>query len=161
MHHRIGLGFDSHRIEPGGPMKLGGVAIDCEYHLHGHSDADALLHSITDAILSASGQEDIGQLFPNSDPQWSGADSTIFLKEAIDRARAAGFSIENIDSVVRSEVPNISRWKSVIQARLSELLGISIDRIGLKGKSGEKTGDIGRGVILEVQSVVLLAKSEN
>src|SRR5687768_9981160 len=137
---RVGLGIDSHRIEPGGPMRIGGIDIPCEQHLAGHSDADVLLHAITDAVLGAASLPDIGQLFPDSDPKYAGADSAALLAEAIGRVRDAGYTLLNIDCVLRIERPKISPHKDAIRGRLAEILGVAIEQVGVKAKTGERTG---------------------
>ena len=155
---RVGLGFDSHRIESGGTMILGGVPIECDAHLVGHSDADALLHAITDAILSAAGLDDIGQLFPNTDPSNKNRDSGEMLAFAVEAVRREGYRVVNIDCVVHSEKPKVSAYKLAMRMRIAELLGVSIDRVGLKGKTGERSGEIGAGRLMEVHCVALLTR---
>jgi 2-C-methyl-D-erythritol 2,4-cyclodiphosphate synthase len=155
---RVGLGYDSHRIEPGGIMTLGGVQIDCGSHLVGHSDADALLHAITDAVLSAVGLEDIGQLFPNTDAANKDRDSSEMLRIAMDSVRSLGYSVINVDCIVHSEIPKIAPNKTAMKTRIAELLGVTDDCVGLKGKTGEQVGEVGKGVLLQVHCVALLAK---
>ena len=153
---RIGLGIDSHRIKAGGPLRIGGVTVDCELELVGHSDADVLLHAITDAICSAAGLPDIGQLFPDDAPENKNRDSADFLIEAHRQALECGFSIINLDCVVRMERPKLAPHKIAIQHRLSELLQISTDQIGLKAKTGEKIGDIGECRLAEAYCTALM-----
>jgi 2-C-methyl-D-erythritol 2,4-cyclodiphosphate synthase len=155
---RIGLGFDSHRIETGGPIRLGGIEIDCDAHFVGHSDADVLLHAVTDAILGAAGVEDIGQLFPDTHPANKNRDSAEMLRAASSRVRQMGYQVVNIDCVVQTEVPRIAPHKRQIQARLGNLLGIQPDCVGIKGKTGEGVGDVGKGILAEVIVVALLVK---
>ncbi len=139
---RIGLGFDSHPFGEceGKPLKLGGVALTEELCLKGHSDADALLHAITDALLGAIGERDVGQLFPPKDPRYKDADSSLFLKTALKLLRDKGFEIANVDCVIICDKPKISPHKERIRENLSKLLGIGVERINLKGKTTEGLG---------------------
>ncbi len=134
---RIGLGFDSHEFEEGKEMLLGGVKIDSPYGLKGHSDGDALLHALTDAILGAIGEEDIGSLFKDTDPRWKGANSEIFLSEALRRADSKGYRILNLDCVVIADRPKIALYRDKIRENLSRLLGVGKERISIKGKRQE------------------------
>lgn len=156
---RVGLGFDSHRIEAGGPMKLGGISVDCDAHFVGHSDGDVLLHAITDGLLSAANCEDIGQLFPDTNPGHRNRDSAEMLRAAVSRVRQQGFHIINIDCVVQTEIPKIAVHKREMQARIASLLGIQADCVGLKGKTGEGVGEVGKGILAEATVVVLLEKT--
>lgn len=155
---RIGLGVDSHRTGVGGPMKIGGVDIPSDLHLVGHSDADVLLHAITDAILGAAGLDDIGQLFPDTSSENKGRDSAEMLDLAWRKAASLGFSIANLDCVVRMERPKLSPHKTAIRQRISEVLGISINQVSVKGKTGEGTGDIGHSRLVEAHCVVLMER---
>jgi 2-C-methyl-D-erythritol 2,4-cyclodiphosphate synthase len=155
---RIGLGVDSHRISEGGPMKIGGVDIPCELHLVGHSDADVLLHAITDAVLGASGLEDIGQLFPDTALENRNRDSGEMLKLAWQVVQNAGFQLINLDCVLRLERPKISPHKAAIRRNIGELLSVDESQISLKGKTGESIGDIGQGRLAEAHCVALLLK---
>lgn len=155
---RIGLGFDSHRIEAGGTMRMGGIEIECGAHLVGHSDADVLLHAVTDAILGAAGLEDIGQLFPNDQGANRNRDSSEMLRAAFSRVRSQGFQVVNLDCVVQSEVPKISNYKREIRARIASLLSIPADCVGVKGKTGEGVGEVGKGILAEATVVALLRK---
>jgi 2-C-methyl-D-erythritol 2,4-cyclodiphosphate synthase len=134
---RIGYGFDSHEFRPGIPLKIGGVPLPHDKGLGGHSDGDVLLHAITDALLGAIAAPDIGALFPPSDPKWRGTDSTVFLNEAMKRVREAGFAVANIDSSLILAAPKIGPHAAAIRARVSELLGIPGDCVGLKAKTPE------------------------
>jgi 2-C-methyl-D-erythritol 2,4-cyclodiphosphate synthase len=134
---RIGYGFDSHEFQPGIPLKIGGVALAHDKGLGGHSDGDVLLHAITDALLGAVAAPDIGALFPPSDPKWKGADSVVFLREALNRVRAAGYAVANIDSGLIVAAPKIGPHAAVIRVRVAELLGIHINCVGLKAKTPE------------------------
>ena len=155
---RIGLGMDSHRIASGGPLIVGGIKLDVDLHFVGHSDADVLLHAITDALLSAAGLPDIGQLFPNTSDENKGRDSGDMLGRAMDLVREHGWAIVNLDCVVQLERPKLSPHKGAIKKRISELLGISIDQVSVKGKTGEGVGEVGRGELGEATCVVLLCK---
>ena len=137
---RIGFGWDSHEFVAGVPLRIGGVAIAHSKGLGGHSDGDVLLHSITDALLGAIGAPDIGTLFPPTDPQWKGADSEVFLKEALRRMRDAGYSIANVDSSLILLAPKIGPHAGAIRAHVAKLLGIASDCVGLKAKTPEGIG---------------------
>jgi 2-C-methyl-D-erythritol 2,4-cyclodiphosphate synthase len=134
---RIGYGFDSHEFRPGIPLRIGGVDLPHDKGLGGHSDGDVLLHAITDALLGAIAAPDIGALFPPSDPKWKGADSVIFLREALDRVRAAGYSVANIDASLILAAPKIGPHTAAIRSRVAELLGLPGDCVGLKAKTPE------------------------
>jgi 2-C-methyl-D-erythritol 2,4-cyclodiphosphate synthase len=134
---RIGYGFDSHEFRAGIPLKIGGITLPHDQGLGGHSDGDVLLHAITDALLGAIAAPDIGALFPPSDPKWRGADSILFLREALGRVARAGYSVSNIDSSLILAAPKIGPHSGVIRARVAELLGIVADRVGLKAKTPE------------------------
>lgn len=134
---RVGLGFDSHEFEKGKPLLLGGIEIDFPYGLKGHSDGDALLHAITDAILGALGEPDIGELFSDKDERWKDAPSRIFLEEALRRMKNKGYGIVNADCTIIANEPKIAPWKDKIRRSLSELLEIDEDRISVKGKRRE------------------------
>jgi 2-C-methyl-D-erythritol 2,4-cyclodiphosphate synthase len=134
---RIGYGFDSHEFRSGIPLKIGGITLAHDKGLGGHSDGDVLLHAITDALLGALAAPDIGALFPPSDPQWKGADSAIFLREALKRVRDAGYAIANIDASQILRVPKIGPHSAAIRTQVSELLGVPADCVGLKAKTPE------------------------
>jgi len=134
---RIGYGFDSHEFRPGIPLKIGGVTLPHEKGLGGHSDGDVLLHAITDALLGAIAAPDIGALFPPSDPKWKGADSAVFLREALKRVRDSGYTVANVDSSLILAAPKIGPHASSIRARVAELLGVPGDCVGLKAKTPE------------------------
>jgi len=137
---RIGYGWDSHEFRSGVPLKIGGVEIDHPQGLGGHSDGDVLLHAITDALLGAIAAPDIGTLFSPSDPRWKGADSAVFLAEALKRVKTAGLQIENIDSTLILAAPKIGPHAHRIRERVAELLQIEPDRIGIKAKTPEGIG---------------------
>ena len=134
---RIGFGWDSHAFKSGIPLLIGGVALEYDKGLGGHSDGDVLLHAITDALLGAIAGPDIGTLFPPSDPQWKGADSVVFLQEALRRVKVAGYSVANLDSTLILNAPKIGPHAAEIRTRISGLLGISEDCVGLKAKTPE------------------------
>jgi 2-C-methyl-D-erythritol 2,4-cyclodiphosphate synthase len=140
MTSRIGYGWDSHEFKPGVPLRIGGIEIAHPKGLGGHSDGDVLLHAITDALLGAIAAPDIGTLFSPSDPQWKGADSAVFLAEALDRVATAGFQIGNIDSTLILAAPKIGPHADEIRARVAELVHISPDRVGIKAKTPEGMG---------------------
>jgi 2-C-methyl-D-erythritol 2,4-cyclodiphosphate synthase len=137
---RIGFGWDSHEFVTGVPLRIGGVSIAHNKGLGGHSDGDVLLHAITDALLGAIGAPDIGTLFPPSDPQWKGADSAVFLNEALKRLRAAGYVIGNVDSCLILLSPKIGPQAASIRAHVAKLLGVGVDCVGLKAKTPEGIG---------------------
>ena len=134
---RIGYGFDSHEFRPGIPLRIGGVALAHDKGLGGHSDGDVLLHAITDALLGAIAAPDIGALFPPSDPKWKGADSVIFLREALKRVRDAGYQLANIDASLILAAPKIGPHSKAIRTHVAELLGLPCDCVGLKAKTPE------------------------
>jgi 2-C-methyl-D-erythritol 2,4-cyclodiphosphate synthase len=152
---RIGYGWDSHEFKSGVPLKIGGVMLPHKKGLGGHSDGDVLLHAITDALLGAIAAPDIGSLFPPSDPQWKGADSAVFLKEALKRMRDAGYEIGNLDSTLILVAPKIGPHAAAIRASVAGLLGIRGDMIGLKAKTPEGMGTENAAI---AHVVVLLQK---
>jgi 2-C-methyl-D-erythritol 2,4-cyclodiphosphate synthase len=137
---RIGYGWDSHEFQAGIPLKIGGVQVDYEKGLSGHSDGDVLLHALTDALLGAVAAGDIGSYFPPTDPKWKGANSVIFLEEALKQVKKAGYSIANVDSTLILAEPKIGPHAKRIQARVAELLGIQPDQVGIKAKTPEGMG---------------------
>jgi 2-C-methyl-D-erythritol 2,4-cyclodiphosphate synthase len=134
---RIGYGFDSHEFQPGVPLKIGGVALTHDRGLGGHSDGDVLLHAITDALLGAVAAPDIGALFPPSDRKWKGADSAIFLREALKRLSNNGYVVANLDASLILAAPKIGPHAAAIRGRVAELMGIDRDCVGLKAKTPE------------------------
>ncbi len=142
---RVGFGYDSHRFEPGGPLVLGGVRIECDVHLHGHSDGDAICHAVTDAVLGAAALGDIGEMFSNSDPANRGRDSVDMLERAVARVHEAGWHVGQVDVVVVSESPKIAPHRAAIRARLAAALGVAPAEVSVKGKTNEGMGFVGRG----------------
>jgi 2-C-methyl-D-erythritol 2,4-cyclodiphosphate synthase len=134
---RIGYGFDSHEFRPGIPLKIGGITLQHDMGLGGHSDGDVLLHAITDAVLGAIAAPDIGALFPPSDPKWKDADSVIFLREALKRVHDAGYGVANVDASLILAAPKIGPHAAAIRTRVAELLGVHCDCVGLKAKTPE------------------------
>src|ERR1700722_5183783 len=134
---RIGYGFDSHEFRAGIPLKIGGITLPHDRGLGGHSDGDVLLHAITDALLGAVAAPDIGALFPPSDPKWKGADSVVFLREALKRVRGAGYAVANIDASLILSAPKIGPHATSIRTRVAQLLNVRADCVGLKAKTPE------------------------
>jgi len=134
---RIGYGFDSHEFRPGIPLKIGGITLQHDKGLGGHSDGDVLLHAITDALLGAVAAPDIGALFPPSDPKWKGADSVVFLREALKRVKDAGYAVANLDASLILGAPKIGPHSAAIRTRVAELLGMNGECVGLKAKTPE------------------------
>jgi 2-C-methyl-D-erythritol 2,4-cyclodiphosphate synthase len=152
---RIGYGWDSHEFKSGIPLKIGGVTLPYAKGLGGHSDGDVLLHAIADALLGAIAGPDIGALFPPSDPQWKNADSALFLREALQRVRAAGYELANLDSTLILSAPKIGPHADAIRQHVAELCGIPSDCVGIKAKTPEGMGT-DNAVIANV--VVLLTR---
>ena len=155
---RIGLGHDTHRLEPGRGLILGGVTIEHDRKAVGHSDADVLLHAITDAILGAAAIGDIGELFPDTDPTNKGRDSTEMLKIAMDHARESGWKIGNLDCVIFAQRPEILPHRDTIRRRIADVAGIDITAVWLKAKTGEGVGPIGRQEAISAECAVLLTQ---
>jgi 2-C-methyl-D-erythritol 2,4-cyclodiphosphate synthase len=156
MGSRVGLGFDAHPFAKGRALRLGGVAIPHESGLEGHSDGDALLHALTDAVLGAAGAGSIGDHFPPSDPAWKGADSATFLRKAAEVACARGFSVGNVDAVVVAEAPKLAPHVPAIRARIAEILGVSPEAVSVRGTSSNGLGFPGRRDGLAAMAVALL-----
>jgi len=153
---RIGFGYDSHRFEEGRKLVLGGIEFPGETGLKGHSDADVLIHAIIDALLGAVALGDIGSHFPDTDPQWKGADSTQLLAAVMKEIRAAGYQVGNIDATVICERPKLRPCIELIRERLADVMNIGKGRISVKGKTNEKMDDVGAGLGIEVHAVALL-----
>jgi 2-C-methyl-D-erythritol 2,4-cyclodiphosphate synthase len=155
---RIGYGFDSHEFRAGIPLKIGGIPLPHDKGLGGHSDGDVLLHAVTDALLGAVAAPDIGALFPPSDAKWKGADSAVFLREALRRVRDAGYGVANMDASLILAAPKIGPHAGAIRTHVAELLGVHADCVGLKAKTPEGL-DLENAAIAHV--VVLLEKIKN
>jgi len=159
---RIGLGYDLHRLEEqsgsgaGRSLVLGTIAIEHDLGAVSHSDGDALLHAVTDAIVGALGEPDIGELFPDQSPKWEGADSAIFLREAVSRMEQHGYEIGNLDATVILERPRISPHKDRMRVALAGLLGTGVENVNIKGKTHEELDALGAGRGVAVHAVVLL-----
>lgn len=156
---RIGEGWDVHALVPGRPLWLGGVQIPHHSGLLGHSDADALLHAITDAVLGAAGQGDIGTWFPDSDPRFKGADSSVLLAEAVRGVRALGYAVGNVDCTVVAQAPRLGAHKAAMRERIADVLGVPVDQVNVKAKTAEKLGPVGQGLSIEARAVVLLVRA--
>ena len=156
---RIGIGHDIHRLGDEGPLNLGGIVIDHTKHLIGHSDADVLLHAITDAILGASSSGDIGELFPDTDSKNADKDSSEMLRAALQVMTEKGFEIINIDCIVFAQHPKLSPYKSSLQIKIADILNIAADCVGVKAKTGENVGPVGNEEAMMAQCVCLLYKS--
>jgi 2-C-methyl-D-erythritol 2,4-cyclodiphosphate synthase len=155
---RIGQGWDTHRIEAGRPLILGGVQIDSEFGLAGHSDADVLFHAVTDGILGALALGDIGMHFPDSAPEWHNAPSVRFLQHAIELAARDGYQLSNIDSTVILERPKLKDYRAAIRKNVSRACGLPLSCVGVKFKTAERVGPVGEGRSCEAQAVVLLTR---
>jgi 2-C-methyl-D-erythritol 2,4-cyclodiphosphate synthase len=153
---RVGLGYDVHALVPGRRLRLGGIVIESTHGLLGHSDADVLLHAITDAILGAAGLGDIGRLFPDTDAGLKGADSLELLRVAAGKVREAGWTVANVDAVVIAERPKIAPHVAAMRSRIAPVLGVAESAIGIKGKTTERLGFTGRGEGIAAQAVALL-----
>ncbi len=159
MNIRVGEGWDVHQLVEGRKLILGGVDIPYEKGLLGHSDADALLHAITDALFGAAGLGDIGRHFPDTDPAFKGADSSVLLTEAAARVRAAGWQIANVDSTIVAQAPKMAPHIPAMRVRIADLLGLSADQVNVKAKTAEKLGPVGEGKSIEARAVVLLLRN--
>ena len=158
MHElRIGEGWDTHALVTGRPLILGGIAIPHTHGLQGHSDADALLHAITDALLGAAALGDIGRHFPDTDERFKGADSSVLLSEAAIRVRAAGYSIVNVDSTIVAQAPKMAPHIPAMCQRIAQALSIEVSSVNVKAKTAEKMGPVGEGRAIEARAVCLLA----
>jgi 2-C-methyl-D-erythritol 2,4-cyclodiphosphate synthase len=155
---RIGIGHDTHRLVEGGPLRIGGIEIPFHRSLTGHSDADVLLHAVTDAILGAAAAGDIGELFPDTDPRNKNRDSAEMLAQAAEQALQLGYRVVNLDCIVFAEQPKLSPFKRAMAERISQILGLPADRIGVKAKTGEGVGTIGNQETVVAQCVALLGR---
>ncbi len=157
---RIGQGWDTHRIEPGRPLILGGIRIPCEFGLAGHSDADVLFHAVTDAVLGALSLGDIGMHFPDTSPEWKDADSLAFLRHALSLAAQQGYGLGNIDSTIILERPKLKEFRQAIRESLARAVRLPVDLVSVKFKTAERVGPVGEGRSCEAQAVVLLARMQ-
>ena len=153
---RVGEGWDVHALVPGRALIIGGVRIPHHLGLLGHSDADVLLHAITDALLGAAGLGDIGRHFPDTDPTFRGADSSALLAEAVRRVRAAGFEVVNIDSTVIAQAPKLAPHMGAMVAQIAKTLGLAPGQVNVKAKTAERLGPVGQELSIEARAVVLL-----
>lgn len=155
---RVGEGWDVHQLVAGRKLMLGGIEVPHTVGLLGHSDADVLLHAITDALLGAAGLGDIGRHFPDTDAKFHGADSAVLLAEAASRVRAAGWSINNVDSTVIAQAPKLAPHLPAMCERIAAVLDIAVDRVNVKAKTAEKLGPVGEGRAMEARAVALLSR---
>ena len=156
---RIGLGHDTHRLGPGTGIMLGGIAIPHDRQALGHSDADVLLHAITDALLGAAALGDIGELFPDTDPANKGRDSAGMLQAALERVVAAGWRIINLDCVIFAQRPKILPHRQLIRERIAGILGVGTEAVWLKAKTGEGVGPIGREEAIAAECVAVIERN--
>lgn len=159
MNFRIGEGWDVHALVPGRKLMLGGVNVPHTAGLLGHSDADVLLHAITDALLGAAGLGDIGTHFPDTDPTFRGADSSVLLAEAARRVRAAGYEIGNIDSTVVAQAPRLAAHIPGMRACIAQALGVQPDQVNVKAKTAERLGPVGQGLAMEARAAALIYRA--
>jgi 2-C-methyl-D-erythritol 2,4-cyclodiphosphate synthase len=155
---RIGHGYDIHRTVAGRTLVLGGVKFAADFGLDGHSDADALTHAICDALLGAAGLPDIGHFFPNTDPQWQGADSQMLLQKVVAALRERGWAPANVDATLIAEKPKIAPRLAEMKAALAKSTGLPVDAIGLKATTNEGSDNIGRGLAIAAHAVALIQK---
>jgi 2-C-methyl-D-erythritol 2,4-cyclodiphosphate synthase len=158
MNFRIGEGWDIHALVAGRKLMLGGIEVPYHLGLLGHSDADVLLHAITDALLGAAALGDIGTHFPDTDPSFNGADSSVLLAEAARRVRDKGYEIGNVDSTIIAQAPKLMPHMPAIRAKVAQTLGLEVDQVNVKAKTAEKMGPVGLGQAMEARAVVLLIR---
>jgi 2-C-methyl-D-erythritol 2,4-cyclodiphosphate synthase len=156
---RIGEGWDVHALVPGRRLVLGGVEIPHSMGLLGHSDADVLLHAITDAVLGGAGLGDIGRHFPDTDPAFKGADSAVLLSEAMRRVRAAGYELANVDATVVAQAPKLAPHMAAMVASVARCLGVDGGQVNIKAKTAEKLGPVGEGLSMEARAIALLVRA--
>ncbi|MEX0654021.1 MAG: 2-C-methyl-D-erythritol 2,4-cyclodiphosphate synthase [Phycisphaeraceae bacterium] len=156
----MGHGFDLHRLEPGLPLIVGGERLEHDRGCAAHSDGDVVYHAVTDAVLGALGQEDIGQLFPDTEAEWKGADSRVFVEEAAKRMRAAGYAVGNLDVTVILQRPKLGPHKAAVRANLAGLLGCALEQVNLKGKTHEQVDALGENRAIACHAVVLLTPAD-
>ncbi len=155
---RIGSGQDCHRLEAGYDLILGGIHIEFELGLVGHSDADVLLHAITDAVLGAAGLGDIGEMFPNTEERWKDADSRVLLEAAFKEVQKSGWQIINLDCTISAERPKLASYKPLIRKSVASILSLKEDQVNIKAKTGERVGPVGRQEAMMADAVVLLTR---
>lgn len=153
---RVGEGWDIHALVAGRPLVIGGVRIPYDKGLLGHSDADVLLHAITDALLGAAALGDIGLHFPDTDPRFKGADSSVLLAEAARRVRQAGFEIGNIDGTVIAQAPKLMPWIPAMRVAIANVLAVELEQVNVKAKTAEQLGPVGQGQAMEARAIALL-----
>ena len=156
---RVGIGHDTHRLEEGRPLILGGVLIDHPRGLAGHSDADVVLHAITDALLGAAGLGNIGDAFPDTDPAYRDRDSSLFVHETLRRLNQAGWHVVNVDVIIFAQEPKLGPVKREIRRRVAAILGLDAEAVNVKAKTGEKVGHIGRCEAISCQVAALIDRS--
>ena len=159
MNFRIGEGWDVHALVPGRKLILGGIEVPHELGLLGHSDADVLLHAITDALLGGAALGDIGRHFPDTDPEFRGADSLVLLVEAARRVRATGLEIGNIDSTIIAQAPKLAPHIPAMRERIATALGLALDQVNVKAKTAEKLGPVGQQQSMEARAAALLFRA--
>ena len=157
---RVGIGQDTHRLTTGRPLLLGGVAIPHSRGLAGHSDADVVLHAVTDALLGAAGLGDIGDAYPDTDPAYRGADSSLFVRETLGRLTQDGWRLVNVDVIIFAQEPKLGPVKAEIRRHLAGLLGLDLNAVNVKAKTGEGVGSIGRAEAIGCQAVVLIDRNK-
>ena len=153
---RVGIGHDTHRLAEGRPLLLGGVRVEHPRGLVGHSDADVVLHAVTDALLGAAGLGDIGDAYPDTDPAYRDCDSAVFIRETLARLNHAGWKVVNVDVIIFAQEPKLGPAKAEIRQHLAHLLGLGIDAVNVKAKTGEGVGAIGRAEAIGCQAVALI-----
>jgi 2-C-methyl-D-erythritol 2,4-cyclodiphosphate synthase len=155
---RVGIGHDTHRLGPGRPLILGGVRVEHDRGLIGHSDADVVLHAVTDALLGAAGLGDIGDSYPDTDPAYRDRDSAFFVRDTLARLNRAGWGVVNVDVTVFAQEPKLGPVKQAIRRRLAELLGLDAGAVNVKAKTGEQVGAIGRAEAIGCQAAALIER---
>jgi len=158
---RIGEGWDVHALVAGRKLIIGGIEIPFDRGLQGHSDADVLLHAMTDALLGGAALGDIGMHFPDTDARFKGADSVLLLREAAARVAGAGWQIGNIDSTVIAQAPKLMPWIPAMRQSIAQALGLQIGQVNVKAKTAERMGPVGEGLSIEARAVVLLIRRDN
>jgi 2-C-methyl-D-erythritol 2,4-cyclodiphosphate synthase len=155
---RVGIGHDTHRLTEGRPLLLGGVRVEHARGLAGHSDADVVLHALTDALLGAAGLGDIGDQYPDTDPAWKDTDSRLFLRATLARLNQAGWQVVNVDVIIFAQEPKLGPIKAAIRANLADLLGLDAGAVNVKAKTGERVGAIGRAEAMSCQAIALIER---